>query len=373
MQEQEFKKLLDKYFEGALTKNEERILHEFNEELKSKNRTSDFENESEKIQFQESIWSGIDMQTAKKPRTQTWKSVAAVAAMFIGVIALGYLYLKNTSANPMDLIPENAITLEMEDGSVKVIEEDGTINIIDKNGNILGQQQGNQLVYSKESVVEELAFNTLKVPYGKTFELELSDGTKAYLNAGSSIKYPTKFLKGLKRQIFITGEAYLDVAKDSLHPFIASSGGINVQVLGTQFNFSAYPEDDLTEVVLVEGAVSLFTEADGYDLKKNTILKPGLKGSFNKENYEVSTQEVITSIYTSWMNGKLVFRNMAFKNILKKLERHYDVTIENNNVGLSDKIFNANFGQETLANVLEELNTNYGVNYTISENKITIQ
>lgn len=372
MQEQEFRKLLDKYVKGALSEQEREILERFNKELKSKNNEIDFKTQLEKNQIKEAIWSKVKLSPTRRSKTLTWKLAASVAAIFISVVASGYLYLQNTTSDSVSTIPENAITLELEDGSIKVIEESRAISIIDKNGAILGKQKGNQLVYTNENDVEKLAFNTLKIPYGKTFELELSDGTKAYLNAGSSIKYPIKFIKGFKRQVFITGEAYLNVAKDSLHPFIASSKGLNVQVLGTQFNFSAYPEDTATEVVLVEGFVSLFTNQNGYNPEKNTFLRPGLKGSFNRKNNNVSTKEVNTSSYTSWMNGKLVFKNMMFKNILKKLERHYDVVIINKNKELGDKIFNANFGRQSIQNVLEELNVNYGIKYTITNKQITI-
>nr|WP_299071030.1 FecR domain-containing protein [uncultured Allomuricauda sp.] len=372
MQEQEFKKLLDKYLKGNLSEDETNILEKFKEELKSRNQEINFKNEAEKAQFQESIWSGIDMHSNKETKTPRWKLAASVAAIFIGLIATGYLYLQNTSATSSELIPENAITLELEDGTIKVIEENGATHILDENGNLLGRQNGNQLVYENESLVEEMVFNTLKVPYGKTFKLQLSDGTKAHLNAGSSIKYPIKFLKGQDRQIFITGEAYLDVAKNPLQPFIVNANNLNVRVLGTQFNVNAYPEDEITEIVLVEGSVGLYSNSVAYDSQKSTILEPGFQAKYDKSTEQISTEEVITDIYTSWMKGELVFRNMSFKNIMKKLERHYDIKIVMNNKELSDKIFNASFGNEPLSKVLEGLKENYNIEYSLINNELII-
>ena len=158
----------------------------------------------------------------------------------------------------------------------------------------------------------------------------------------------------------------------SKNPFVVKANNLKVRVLGTQFNVSAYPEDETTDVVLVEGSVSLYKAIEEYG-DNNTLLEPGFKGSFNKAANSFDTEKVITSIYTSWMKDELVFRNMTFANILKKLERHYDVVIVNNNGTLSQNSFNANFGDEPIENVLEELKLNYGIEYSIDKTKkITI-
>lgn len=374
MQEEEFRKLLDKYLNGSISDKEKELLEKFNEELKSLNQELPFENEARKNAIKETLWAGISSQKlkSKERKPSSWK-VPAAAAIFIGLIITSYFYLQSTTSNTPQIIPENVISLQLEDGTLKIIKEGETASITDKNGNILGQQKGNQLVYDELNSKKELVYNTLKVPYGKTFQLKLSDGTIAHLNAGSSLKYPVQFLNGMERQVFITGEAYLDVAKDAEHPFIVNADNLNVRVLGTQFNVSAYPEDETTEVVLVEGAVSLYSETNGYNTKKNTLLAPGFKGSFNKEENSISKNKVVTNLYTSWITGKLVFRNMTFGNILKKLERHYDVTIVNNNTELAKKVFNANFGKEPIENVLNELKANYGIEYNITDDKITIE
>ncbi len=372
MQEQEFRELLDKYLNGLISDGETGLLDKFNEELKSRNQELPFENEKHKRIIKESLWPGLDAQAfgSRKRRFAKWKATAA--AVFIGLMVSAYFYLQDTASNTMDTVPENVISLQLGDGTIKIIDEGGNTNITDKNGGILGQQKGNQLVYGKLGSRRELTYNTLKVPYGKTFQLKLSDGTIAHLNSGSSIKYPVQFIEGMERQVFITGEAYLDVARDTANPFVVNADGLNVRVLGTQFNVSAYPEDEMTEVVLVEGAVSLYSKINGYDTGKNTLLEPGFKGSFNKTENSIAKNEVTTSMYTSWVNGKLVFRNMSFENIIKKLERHYDVTIVVVNTEFSKKIFNANFGKEPIEDVLDELKTNYGIEYSIVDDRIVI-
>lgn len=375
MQEQEFRKLLDKYLDGTISDSEKQLLKQFEEELDSGSKSIHFKNPADNAKVKDTIWKMVSRRTTRVlPRYFNWRVAASSAAVIIGLLVVGYVYFQNSGQLQKDQLPQNAITLEMEDGSVRIIEENSSATLTDGKGTVLGQQKGNEIVYSDAEVGDELVYNTLKVPFGKRFELSLSDGTKAYLNAGSSLKYPVKFLRDLDRNVYITGEAFLEVAKDAKRPFIVNTEKMNVRVLGTKFNVSSYPEDDNSEVVLVEGAVSLYKAHVDYDPSKEVLLKPGYKGSYSKKSNEISKDSVITSLYTSWMKGELIFRNMSFNNIIKKLERHYNVAIENNNTALGAKKFNANFGEAPLGKVLQELRANYGVEYTINDQgDITIQ
>jgi ferric-dicitrate binding protein FerR (iron transport regulator) len=215
-------------------------------------------------------------------------------------------------------------------------------------------------------------YNTLKIPNGKRFELELSDGTVVHLNSGTTLKYPVKFIAGENRQVFLDGEAFFDVAKDKKHPFIVNADKLNVRVLGTHFNVSSYPEDDLTDVVLVEGSVGMYNTNEEFNADKNTILKPGYKGSFNKNNNHINTKEVNTDMYTSWISGGLVFRDINFAAICKKLERKYDVNIVVKNQKLANEKFNASFGDKPIEKILSYFDEVYGINYIRKDNVITI-
>ncbi|MEX0362746.1 MAG: FecR family protein, partial [Allomuricauda sp.] len=319
MQENEFRKLLDKYLDGTISDQETELLEKFKDEVNLANLEPHFTSEAHKKAIKDVLWTSIHLRTQdnSKKKSSIWK-VSAIAATFLALLATAYLLLQNTTKGTDGIIPENAITLQLENGEIQVIREDGEVEVLDKDGNVIGKQDGKSLKYSEVGSKRELAYNTLTVPHGKTFQLQLSDGTIAHLNAGSSIKYPVQFMEGSQRQIFVEGEAFFDVAKDPNHPFVVNTNGLNVRVLGTQFNVSAYPEDETTEVVLVEGAVSLYTEDDGYGSDKNVKLEPGFKGSFDKTSNHIDTSKVITSLYTSWVNGKLMFRNMTFSNIMKK-------------------------------------------------------
>jgi len=364
--------LIERHLSGKATSEEEKILLRYYNSFQ-KNEGEDERDSLVSDDRRKVILGNIQKEIGKENTRKLWpKEILKYAAIGILLLGTGYFFktlVLNTSDNIPLLQNENSITLEMENGSTKVINEDAQINIKNSNGSIIANQNGNELVYDNAASSEELVYNILRVPYGKKFNLRLSDGTKAYLNAGSSLKYPVNFLMGMERRVFLTGEVFLEVQKDSAHPFIVNADNLNIQVLGTKFNVNAYPEDETADVVLVEGSVQLSGDADQLD---SILLKPGFKGSYNKRTQVFDTKEVITGIYTSWMEGNLVFRNMSFQNILKKLERHYDVVIINNNERLSSEKFNASFGDDPLIKVLENLKTTYHIDFKIDKNQITI-
>ncbi|MBJ6367247.1 FecR family protein [Snuella sedimenti] len=329
-------------------------LKTFNEELSNK-RLLEYINKEKKVY-----------------RLRKIKNVIKYAAIVVVLLGTGFIYQKgyfNNESAPV--IPEESITLQLDNGNIKVIKEDGTTQVVDEDGNVIGNQNGAQLTYSNSVAKDKLVYNTLTVPYGKRFEVQLSDGTNVHLNAGTSLKYPVKFLKGEKtRQVFLNGEAYFDVTEDTAHPFVVNAENLNVQVLGTEFNVSAYPEDTTTDVVLVEGSVGLYTDAGS--LKESTTITPSTKGTLNKELQKITTETVDTSLYTAWMEGGLMFRNMPFKNIAKKLERYYNVHIIITDSQLNEEVFYANFKEEPLENVLSYFRDSYELEYTIKGNTIFI-
>lgn len=302
----------------------------------------------------------------------TIKTIYKYAAIAVLFLSVGYFY-QNFFATPSgEVTPkEEFVILETEDGSKKVISEDGTIKILDTDGNVVGNQNGNQLVYGSDNSLESIEYHTLNVPYGKRFQLLLSDGTNVHLNAGTTLKYPVQFIEGQQRKVYLSGEAYFDVRRNEASPFIVNSDELNVEVLGTQFNVSSYPEDSSSEVVLVEGSVNLFTGDASTTSTNQVLLEPGFVGALDKNSNNIVTREVVTSIYTSWIHGELVFRNMTFSNILKKMERHYNVEIENRNLELSNEKFNASFGDEPISKILKYFET-YNVEFSIDEHKIII-
>lgn len=310
-------------------------------------------------------------------------SVFKYAAIFIAIIGITFFFQNEDDAIQELKISDEAITIKLDNGNIEVIKTTGEKRILDKKGRVVGIQSGSELNYKNNSQTpspslfnnkkEKLVYNELTVPYGKKFQIVLSDGTEVFLNAGTSFKYPVKFINGKKRQVYLlSGEAYFDVTKDTKHPFIVNTDEMCIRVLGTEFNVSSYPEDPTISTVLVEGYVSLFGKNEVYNDDETSLLESGHMANWNKSNKEISINLVDTSLYTSWKNGKLIFKNLQFKNIVKKLERHYNVSIINNNKKLSEQYYNATFDIETVEQVLKSFNKSFEIMYTIENNKIII-
>tara|TARA_R110000822_G_scaffold2870_1_gene13327 strand:- start:203 stop:1450 length:1248 start_codon:yes stop_codon:yes gene_type:complete len=322
-----------------------------------------------------------DIEKKKKVRTFLphpnigfWSGIAATFLLLAGV----YFYNQNTvETSTVPISIENdpnsgVITLQLDNGTIETISENGERKITTTNGNLVASQQGNTLQYTAAEDQNKLVYNTLNIPFGRQFDLVLSDGTKVKLNSGSSIKYPVRFLKGQDRKVFLKGEAYFDVTTDKAHPFIVNADEMNIRVLGTQFNLSFYPEDEDISTVLVEGAVVLYKE--GADINTNTSsqLVPGQMAEWNKINNTMTVKEVDTNIYTAWKDGYLLFKASPFYSIRSKLERHFNITIEDRSGRLANQIYTATFRNETIEEILEAFKEDTHFEYIHEGSKIII-
>ncbi|WP_163410001.1 FecR family protein [Flavobacterium ajazii] len=298
----------------------------------------------------------------EKPVVINWRSIFQYAAIFLCLLGLVYVFQYKTGKQTEIKVPSDAIQLVLENGDIQILSPNGEQQIIKKNGEVVASQKNNEINYRSSNSLNKLVYNEIKIPYGKTFRVMLSDGTMVNMNAGSSLKYPVQFIKGHNREVVLDGEAFFDVAKDKSHPFIVKTRGVAIKVLGTKFNVSSYKEDMDINTVLVEGSVSLFAIADA---NRKAMLAPGEKGSWNSKNTEIAVEEVDTRFYTEWINGEIVFRKTAFRDIIIKLERTYNVTIENNRKDILDKKFNASFNKniESIEKVLETMSKIQGFTY----------
>lgn len=292
------------------------------------------------------------------------------------IVALGSFYFytnSNVFKNKGNVVVprQDEIVLQLGNESAETIDTSERRSITDKDGKIIGKQEKNRLVYSNAYSNGKLVYNTLKIPYGKKFEVQLSDGTVVYLNAGTSLRYPVQFVKNQSRQVYLTGEAYFEVSKDKAHRFTVNTQEVKVEVLGTKFNVNSYTEDVSSDVVLVEGKVSLYK--DKKTTENQVYLLPGIKGSNTRGQQKITTETVNTDYYTAWVKGSLVFKNESFNSIIKKLERHYNVTFINKNKVLGREIFNARFDNEPIEVVLKYFSDSYAIDYKIEGDKITIR
>ncbi|MFL2606679.1 MAG: FecR family protein [Candidatus Marisimplicoccus sp.] len=314
-----------------------------------------------------SLINELETRIKKEKRTAKIKSykqsLLLVAAVFICVFGLSYL----ADFNKIDTDSKNII-LTTSSGQ-KVILDADEIQLKKLDGIV--ETKSNTLVYNKDENLETFVKNTIDVPYGKRFKLNLSDGTMVYLNSGSSFTYPVSFIDGIDREVFLSGEAFFDVSSDSLNTFKVVSTGSYVEVYGTKFNFKDYQEDNFSEVILTEGSLGVKNTISN---SETIVLRPGDKAKVNYAGEGVEIKEVNTMLYTSWIDGRIIFRDENINNMITKLERIYDVIIINNNDKLNDEYINATILTETesIENVLDYLEEIYNLNYKIINNKIII-
>lgn len=329
-------------------------------------------------------WEKLKANTVNDTRLRYLKVAIKVAAVFIGVVGCAYFFLLRdyTNDNGRSILRQESITLDLGNGTVEKLVRSEDKQFKNGAGEIVGRQNADQLDYTyageRSNSVDEanvpLVYHKLTVPYGKTFQLVLSDGTQVHLNSGTSLTYPVKFINGKNREVFMEGEAFFNVHKNKEQPFVVNANDLGIQVLGTQFVVSSYPEDEHINTVLLEGSVGLYQNSRKSSLEKFTMLEPGFMGSWDKREENISVKEVDTNIHTAWTKGRLVFSHMKFNDIIKKLGRCYNVSIENNNTGLGGQTFTATFDIkiETIGDILESFNKNYGFDYEIEADEIVI-
>lgn len=325
----------------------------------------------------EKAWRSIYKRISTKPRHFTYWRYAAATVL---LLSFGYYFVQSNfinQFNPETLsVKEESIILELENGLVETISLNDLREVKDIKGNIIRTHAQNQLQYSQSKSrianIDALVYNTLRVPFGKRFELTLSDGTEVFLNSGTSLKFPVAFLEGQERKVFLEGEAYFNVAHDAQHPFIVTTNEIGIRVLGTKFNLSAYKEDSNVTTVLESGRVGILTNGETYDPNTLFVLDSGYSALWDKESNQISVKKADVKQYTSWIDGKLIFRDEPFKNIRKILERQYNVTIINNNAKLDEQRFYATFEVGDIEKVLEVLNESFAIKYKIVNNQLII-
>jgi len=169
---------------------------------------------------------------------------------------------------------------------------------------------------------KEIRYSEITVPFGQMSQIKLSDGTKIWLNSGTTLRYPERFAEN-SRSVSIEGEAYFEVAKMAHKPFTVNTTEMNIEVLGTSFNLSAYREDAATSVTLVEGKVAVRDNTG----KTIAQLIPGQKAVKNKQTNALAISTVETAFYSAWIAGKIYFDDEPLDQIAIKLERWFNVEI----------------------------------------------
>lgn len=214
---------------------------------------------------------------------------------------------------------------------------------------------------------QESFLSEVKVPNGSKTKLVLQDGTKVWVNSGSTILCEKNYRKNI-REICLSGEVYMEVAHMEDCPFIISAGDVKVKVLGTKFNISAYQENEVIKVSLLEGSVEMTTCNDA-----PFLLAPKDVAYYNTKTGQVSIRNNVTDNMTSWLNNELYFEGETFEQIIRTLERNYNVKINIHKSSIKERRFGGDFANnETIEQIFEVMSLDGKFKYRIEGNVIDI-
>jgi transmembrane sensor len=219
------------------------------------------------------------------------------------------------------------------------------------------EQKQDQLI-----IAEAPATSSLYAPMGSRISFTLPDGTRGWLNSGSSLKYSLPFT--VNRQVAVSGEAWLDVAHDENHPFEVTTGKSKVKVLGTKFNISAYPEENRVEVVLEEGKVEFSTPGLQADIK----MKPNERLVFSDGSVNIRPTDVAK--YSAWIEGKLVFRAEPMAEVARRIERWYNAEVVLMDKDLERDLISGTFQDDSLEDVFHYLSMTSPIRYKILNHQV---
>lgn len=318
-------------------------------------------------------WNQLKNQLPTQKPKFSLKKLGYVASIAIVFASFGYFFTRSNSPEiKINNNFENEIVLEKSSGSKEYISDKTNKLIKDEAGNVIAKQDHKELIYYKNEAIKTAVYNTIKVPFSKTFKITLSDGTVVHLNAGTTFTYPEQFVANENsRNVMLKGEAFFEVSKDKTKPFIVEANEVSIEVLGTTFNVTNYQEDDFINCILTEGAVRL---SEKINPENSILLEPNTKATWQKEKKFFTKKSVKTANYTAWTKGELIFDKEAFNSIAKKMERYYNIKIINNYAFLASQEFTGTIKikETAVENILELFKLDTPFNYSIENGIIEI-
>lgn len=379
-------KLINDFLKGDISQKEKNLLEKWVKEngqnkIYFESKVKDFVslNHNFQVNTEEAFKKFARKTKILRTSTNTWLKYAAVLVLLFSTAI--YITLNQEKFNPEVEVVENSatdnddaqITITLSDGSKKIIDKSGSFEITDEEGNVVANTTNGAIVFnnsSADAVSETPVYSEIYIPYGQKFNIHLTDGTKVWLNSGSRLKFAQNLNRTMgNRLVFLEGEAYFDVAKNASRPFIVKTGNLDVQVLGTKFNVSSYKNDKQIATTLVEGSVKVLNNENP---SEQLLLAPSQQATFKKQVGQLSKKQVDTTLYTAWMDNRIIVNGLSFPEILERLERFYNVDIENATQSLNHNIYKGEFENTDLESVLGIMAISTPFNFKIEANEIII-
>ncbi len=329
--------LATKVLAGEASEEEQLFLEEYFNVFDKESGIENEITEAELTNLQQVVLERIhnDIKRRKMPRrlaVGVWRRLA-VAALLLLIAGAAVLLLtskehqRNFALMPRDgkeILPGgNKATLTLGDGSTILLDKMKADSLVKQGGILVTKSSDGLLVYSVKSeggAADAVAYNTITTPRGGQYQVVLPDGTRAWLNAASSIHFPTRF-EQKQRSVSITGEVYFEVAHNATQPFVVTAGETRIQVLGTHFNVMAYPNEDALKTTLAEGSIKI-TNAGS-----SAVLRPGQQLQANDREFKV-VENIDVAAELAWKDGLFNFKNAGIEEVMKQVERWYNVNVQ---------------------------------------------
>lgn len=317
-----------------------------------------------------------------------WPRSIAVAAILI-CISFGMYFYINYNDDPnngyvdieikKEIVPgSNKAILTLADGSKISLTDANSGDLVKENGIKITKTADGQLVYevrqTKETQTDgsdykdKITYNTLETPRGGQYQIILPDGSKVWLNAASILRYPSNFASHKERKVELYGEAYFEVFKDKLHPFIVRTNKQEIKVLGTHFNISAYSDESQVKTTLLEGSVMVYNPDINGDKVK---LIPGQQSVSDGKSIKVNSVDLEGVI--AWKNGYFRFDDESLESIMSKISRWYNVDINWQDESVKSELFAAVTTRfVNVSNLLKMLEQTGDVKFDVRDGKITV-
>lgn len=307
-------------------------------------------------------------------RERRWKWIAACAAVMVGLAVMMYRGEERGKAVEVavldSIVPGRPTArLVLADRSEVLLDTLSVSRVALASGVSL-RKEGERVVYesSRKANAVELKYNELIIPRGGEYDLVLEDGTHVWMNADSRLRYPMAFGEG-ERRVYLEGEAYFDVERDTARPFVVETGRQIVRVLGTAFNVNAYPDDEVHYATLVRGSVAVGNKRDG----DSRVLRPGEQIVMRAETGEVIVRQVDVRQVVAWKEGMFVFDGQTLEQIMSKLSRWYNVTVFYRNPGAKPLVFKGNLPRYSdFRQVLDILERSSDVRFGVRGRTVTV-
>ena len=380
----EFTKELLRYTRGELSKEEEKGIEQVLSEVEGMNTLVGELKDKNRIEHEMHVIARFDTERALgkvKNRKQVKRRgilpwIAAASVVVIAGVSAWILLSQEPDVHNLPVAekfePGKAVvTLEMASGlkyrldTLSSVVRNNRVNVaFDNNDRVLKIKEQDSLA---DGATKEIGYNTINVPYGGTYTVELCDGTKVYLNSGTTLEFPSRF-DGKVRSVILKGEAYFDVARNVSKPFVVEVDEMKVKVLGTSFNVKSYVDEPGVYTTLVEGSVAILR--DGQPEKK---IKPGEQAYYNKGVGTLSIAEVDVNEFTSWKDGLFYFKDIALEEILRIVSRWYDLEVFYMNQGAKSVIYSGKLPMySSVEDVLRKFEISGDVRFELKGSTLTV-